>query len=52
VTPSAELAHSQCGVVTTGAPLDSARFARHFAEARKRLDVSDFILRGDLIPAR
>jgi lipoteichoic acid synthase len=52
VTPSPEFARNECGVVSTGAKLDAAHFDPRYAEARKRLQVSDLILTGDLIPPR
>ena len=52
VTPSAEIAREECRTLTTNAPLPTARFEPHFAEARKRLETSDLILTGDLIPPR
>jgi lipoteichoic acid synthase len=52
VTPTAEIAQEQCRVLSTNTPLDAGHFHPQFAEARKRLDTSDLILTGDLIPAR
>jgi lipoteichoic acid synthase len=51
VTPSAEIAREECRTLTTNASLPVQRFAPRFEEARKRLETSDLILTGDLIPA-
>jgi phosphoglycerol transferase MdoB-like AlkP superfamily enzyme len=50
VTPSASMATAECGNMTTGAPLDPTKFAGQFEAARQRLEVSDLILKDDLIP--
>src|SRR4030095_7050997 len=40
----------RCFDVTTGRPVSAELFAADFAEARARLDASDKIIYGDLVP--
>jgi phosphoglycerol transferase MdoB-like AlkP superfamily enzyme len=49
VTPTASASTATCGNMTTGAALEPARFAQQFEVARERLEVSDLILKDDLI---
>jgi hypothetical protein len=48
-TPNASAATASCADVVTGATLDPAALAGSFAAAREQLDVSDLIVRNDLI---
>jgi len=49
VAPGTYTSERSCGLLSTGAALDAARFARELAEVRERLAVSDFIVRGNLV---
>jgi phosphoglycerol transferase MdoB-like AlkP superfamily enzyme len=51
VTPTAEIAHEECRTLSGNAPLPAEHFKPRFEEARKRLDTSDLIISGNLIPA-
>jgi lipoteichoic acid synthase len=44
------LADGTCYTVTTGEPVDCAVVAEQRREARTRLEVSDLVVRGDLVP--
>jgi lipoteichoic acid synthase len=52
VTPSAEIAREECRTLTTNAPVPVERLRPRFAEARKRLETSDLLITGNLIPER
>jgi phosphoglycerol transferase MdoB-like AlkP superfamily enzyme len=50
VTPNASPATAKCNDTRTGAVLDANKFRERFADARKRLAVSDMIITANLIP--
>lgn len=50
VTVNASRTTSQCRNMKTAETLESARLRGHFDEARARLEISDLILAGNLIP--
>jgi phosphoglycerol transferase MdoB-like AlkP superfamily enzyme len=52
VSPNGSPATATCHNTRTGERLDPARFTARFDEARKRLDVSDALIDGNLIPRK
>jgi lipoteichoic acid synthase len=50
LVPDATRASRQCHDLRTGTPLDPGRFEDRFARARERLEVSDLMIQGNLIP--
>jgi phosphoglycerol transferase MdoB-like AlkP superfamily enzyme len=52
VTPNGSPATASCHDTNSGARLDPNRFTKQFDEARRRLEVSDQIIAGNLIPKK
>lgn len=49
LVPNPTVETQQCREITTGRALDPGGFRTHFDRARRRLEVSDILIRGDLV---